>query len=427
MDEDLARILSGLVRIGTVSDTDANRGMVRLLYQSENMTSGWLYVLQTNADAWMPKINDTVLAVFLPVYDGDGFVIGSLGEMPENMFIPKLSSAAPLVDGAASAGSSEDAARADHVHPTDTSRLPVNGTAHKAFGLPKGQLDATSTATVMTAQIDGVTEYFDGLTIILTNGVITSASGFTLEINGLGAKPVYSTLAAASRATTLFNVAYTFIFTYNAYRVEGGCWDVQYGYDSNSNTIGYQLRSNSLSLPMHEKVYRYRLLFTSANGEKFVASNASTSTNATASRAVNQTPIDPHGRIVYYGTTAAVDAGSRPGATYLWTQYKITLGYSFNRSGAALALTSWKPVYVKAAPQADGSAIIDDTTPYVQALPTSQDGKIYIFLGIAVSATEIELLQEHPVYCFRAGGIQLWTGIQAELDALAARVAVLEQ
>ena len=78
MDEDVARILSGLVRLGTVSDVDAERCMVRLLYQSENMTSGWLYVLQRGS-AWMPKINDTVLAVFMPVFDGDGFVIGGVG------------------------------------------------------------------------------------------------------------------------------------------------------------------------------------------------------------------------------------------------------------------------------------------------------------------------------------------------------------
>lgn len=78
MDEDTARLLDGLVRIGTVSDTDAERRMVRLLYQSENMTSGWLYVLN-RGDQWMPQINDTVLAVFMPVYDGDGFVIGGIG------------------------------------------------------------------------------------------------------------------------------------------------------------------------------------------------------------------------------------------------------------------------------------------------------------------------------------------------------------
>lgn len=77
MNEDTARLLEGLVRIGTVSDTDAEHGMLRLLYQSENITSGWLYVLQ-RGDQWMPKINDTVVALYLPIYDGDGFVLGGV-------------------------------------------------------------------------------------------------------------------------------------------------------------------------------------------------------------------------------------------------------------------------------------------------------------------------------------------------------------
>ena len=150
--------------------------------------------------------------------------------------------------------------------------------------------------------------------------------------------------------------------------------------------------------------------FTSADGTKFVPANTSTSTNATASRLVCQTPINPHGAIAYYGTTAKIDAGAYPSASYLWRQYVITLGYSFNRTGAALTLTSWKPVYIKCAPQNDGSAIIDDTTPYVQALPSTEDGKIYIFLGIAVSATTVEMDVQHPIYQYKSGKLQLWTG-----------------
>jgi hypothetical protein len=94
----------------------------------------------------------------------------------------------------------------------------------------------------------------------------------------------------------------------------------------------------------------------------------------------------------------------------LWIIYTLSLGYSFNRTGAALTLTSWKPVYIKCAPQANGSAIIDADTPYVQALPTTNDGKIYIFLGVAYNATSIELLNNHPVYYHDGTGIRLWTG-----------------
>ena len=189
-----------------------------------------------------------------------------------------------------------------------------------------------------------------------------------------------------------------------------------YGYDSNTNTIGYQIRSNSSSLPMTSIVYRYRLLFTSGDGTKFVPANNSTSTNATSARTVCQDKIDPFGRIVYYGTTASVAAGSRPSTSYLWDMYTVTLGYSFQKS-PNYVLTLWKPVYLKCAPQTDGSAIIDSTTPFVQDLPTTEDGKIYIHLGVAYSETQIELLLHHPVYWYKDGMIRPYTNAPASLPA----------
>ena len=57
--------------------------------------------------------------------------------------------------------------------------------------IPMGKLDTTSTATVMTASIDGITELVNGVCVWLTNGVVTSKENFTININGLGGKPVY--------------------------------------------------------------------------------------------------------------------------------------------------------------------------------------------------------------------------------------------
>ena len=283
-------------------------------------------------------------------------------------------------------------------------------TAIRAAGILFGEVDDTSTATAFTATIPGVTEYYDGLAIMLKNGVVTSASGFTININGLGAKHSYTNMATATADTTLFNVAYTMLFVYDSTRVSGGGWICYRGYDANTNTIGYQVRTNSTTMPMKSITYRYRLLFTSADGQGFVPANNSTSTNATSTRAVCQDKIDPFGPIYYYGTTAAVAAGSRPGAAYMWQQYLVTLGYSFNTTGAALTLSTYDPVYAVANPQTDGSAILDPDTPYVQALPTTQDGKIYIFLGVANAATTIELNINHPVYCYKDGGIRPWDG-----------------
>ena len=283
-------------------------------------------------------------------------------------------------------------------------------TAIRSAGILFGQVDSTSTSTAFTATIPGITEYYDGLTVMLKNGVVTSAADFTINVNGLGAKHSYNNLAAATADTTLFNVNYTMLFVYDSTRVSGGGWICYRGYDANTNTIGYQVRTNSTTMPMKSITYRYRLLFTAADGQGFVPANNSTSTNATATRAVCQDKIDPFGPIYYYGTTAAVAAGSRPGAAYLWQQYIVTLGYSFNWTGAALVLSTYNPVYAVATPQADGSAILDPDTPYVQALPTTQDGKIYIFLGVANAATTIELNINHPVYCYKDGGIRPWDG-----------------
>ena len=299
--------------------------------------------------------------------------------------------------------------------------LNKDGTSTRTAAIPFGKVDSTSTATAFTATVEGITELKNGTCVYLMNGVVASAAAsitpkcFTLNINNLGAKPVYYTTAAASYATTQFGVNYTMLFVYNTTRVSTGCWDIFYGYDSNTNTLGYQLRTNSSTLPAKFKTYRYRLLFTSPNGTHFVAANASTSTDADAAKTVTTEKIDPFGAIVYYGYTTAINANASFGATYLWTQYTINLGYSFNRTGAALTLTYPAPVYVKATPQTDGSAIIDADNPYVQTLPSTADGKIYIFLGLAYSATGLELRTEHPVYYYKDGCIRQWTNA-AETD-----------
>lgn len=282
---------------------------------------------------------------------------------------------------------------------------------------PYGEVDVTSTSTAFTATIPGITEYRDGTTVMLKNGMVTSESGFTININGLGAKPCYSNMAtgngstAPTRDTTIFNINYTMLFVYSSTIVNGGGWICYRGFDSNTNTdtIGYQIRINSSSLPMDSIVYRYRLLFCNADCSKYVPANNSNSTNATSVRAACQTPINPFGPIYYFSGTGSVAAGGRPAASNLWQQYVLNIGYSFNWTGSGATMTGWKPVYLKCTPQSDGSAIIDSSTPYVQDLPTTEDGKIYIWLGVAYAAASLELTLEHPVFYYKNGGVRLWT------------------
>ena len=283
----------------------------------------------------------------------------------------------------------------------------------RAVAIPFGQVDSTSTSTVFTVTVPGIFELSDGVCLYIRNGVVTSAEGFTINVNGTGAKPCYNNMAtgnsitptAPTRDTTIFNINYTMLFVYSESIVEGGGWICYrgYNYDSNDNTVGYLLRTNSAALPAADTGYRYRLWFTSVDGQKFVPINTSTSTNATTARSFNTRPIDPFGPIIYRSTNGTLTAGSVPGVSALWQQYPISIGYSYVKT-----LTANQPVYLKCTPQSEGGALMEDL---VQTLPTSEDGKIYIYLGIAYAAGTMELRVEHPIYYYKNGQIREWSNL----------------
>lgn len=278
-------------------------------------------------------------------------------------------------------------------------------------GIPFGVVDDTSTSEVFTATVEGITELRDGTCVLLKNGVVSSEAGFTVNINNLGAKPVYNNMELNTADTTIFNVKYTMLFVYDSTRGANGGWVCYRGYNSNTDTLGQNIRTTTSSLPVTKATYRYRLLFTSADGTHYVPANSSTSTSPTTKKTVNQEKINPFGDIRVYYTTGRVSAENRPGLTTLFQQHEgFALGYSFNNTGASLTLTSFLPIYLKCALQQDGSAIMDADEPIVQAIPEIEDDNIYIFLGIATSATSLQLVLSHPVYKYKNGSIRIFSG-----------------
>ena len=301
---------------------------------------------------------------------------------------------------------------------------PSTGTAQEVTIKPQIFKGACSTAAGTTAKVVTCPEFTSGdlvvgavIFVTFTNTNSGAVASITLNVNGTGAKSIKYMRNAEE--TDVPDVGYlranmTYRFVYN-----GSYWVCDTDYDM--NTLAYELRSNASSKITHWATYRKRIMFTTANGTMWVPATGSTSSNATAARNVTQIPIDPFGEIVYYNSTDTVAADTAPAPSTLYRMMTLTLGYSFNRTGAALTLTTNLPIYIKCAPQSNGSAIIDADVPYVQALPSTADGKIYIFLGYAYSATTVELMPYHPVYYYRDGaGIALWTGAAyaADFDVL---------
>jgi phage baseplate assembly protein gpV len=81
MADDMKDLLANLVRIGTVSSVESTKGRARVIFKDKAMVSGWLYVLQqtsSGAVSWMPRVNDRVLCLYLPIFNGDGFILGAI-------------------------------------------------------------------------------------------------------------------------------------------------------------------------------------------------------------------------------------------------------------------------------------------------------------------------------------------------------------
>jgi len=106
-----------------------------------------------------------------------------------------------------------------------------------AYNMPQQvvNVDSTSTRTVITATVPGVTELVDGLTVRLNNIVASgSNTDCTLNVNSLGALPIYLSYPVTTRVTTHWAVNSVFDFIYSSTLVEGGCWIMQIGRDTNT-------------------------------------------------------------------------------------------------------------------------------------------------------------------------------------------------
>ncbi|MEY4922225.1 MAG: hypothetical protein RLY17_942 [Pseudomonadota bacterium] len=79
---DLERILSQLVRVGTVTSVDDRAVTARVTFDDQDdVVSHNLSVVvkntYSNADYWMPDVNEQVLCLFLPVGIEQGWILGS--------------------------------------------------------------------------------------------------------------------------------------------------------------------------------------------------------------------------------------------------------------------------------------------------------------------------------------------------------------
>ncbi len=90
-----------MLRIGTVTDVNKSKREARVLFNGENIVSGWLKIIRSppfipekdteqkteienlhyhkvKIVPWLPDIGDNVLCAYNDDFNGDGFILGAL-------------------------------------------------------------------------------------------------------------------------------------------------------------------------------------------------------------------------------------------------------------------------------------------------------------------------------------------------------------
>lgn len=128
------------------------------------------------------------------------------------------------------------------------------------------------------------------------------------------------------------------------------------------------------------------------------------------------------GNVTYYSHNSSIAAGSNANDG-LWESYTLDFRYSANINTSGLVTR--KPVYLVGTMGNDGLFYLASTW-WATALPTSADGKVYIYVGDAYSGYQIFLHVNNPAYVYHDGEIKTYEQYQADEAAKVAGNYIVE-
>ena len=133
------------------------------------------------------------------------------------------------------------------------------------------------------------------------------------------------------------------------------------------------------------------------------ASVTTNSVTGASASIVNTTGFLPHSDILYYNTVLNAGAVGTASNGYS-TIYSMDIRYSVNQA----TFTKGETLYLVGTIGNDGLFYLDTTKWWSTTLPTTEDGKVYIFLGTMYSTTALTLWPEHPIYEYKNGHVRLY-------------------
>lgn len=171
------------------------------------------------------------------------------------------------------------------------------------------------------------------------------------------------------------------------------------------------------------KIFPYTIVMQNADG-RWESIVTSSSTGTSKARNAHGFRL---GQLAYLNAKATYAENAKVGDNQI-SYHKTDLidhRYSFNTANNSTSgTTTKKPVYLVGAINASDGLFYLDATWWTQTLPTTADGKLYIYLGDAIDYYRMSFVMEHPVYWYRNGMIREFAQDAATVNGLTVEKAV---
>ena len=283
------------------------------------------------------------------------------------------------------------------------------------------------TQTATTGAWKGVTQdtaLYDGKLILYFLPCAGSGNA-TLELTfpnltTTGAIPVYlgSSGVNGTRMTTQLAVKTQGAPVLLAYDEKNNIWGAMQ-YWTDANTYDRNLLNDIRVYAGTNKIMNYSLVMEKADGkwESF------TTTSGTGTSKTKNTSGFRLGRIWVYNYNETISSGSLTRNDYLYDCIPLTLTYSTN---CGTTLVAQKPVYLVGTIGNDGLFYLADTW-WTQTEPTTEDGKVYIYLGDAYSTSAIYKVAHNTAYWYKDGALRQYSYVSENVinDLIDAKIALI--
>lgn len=275
--------------------------------------------------------------------------------------------------------------------------IELDKTNKSFYGVSTSAADATQ----KEVSISSITKLEAGQIIIVQPSITSTVANSTLKLNNFNAYPMLYGNAAITTSTDsiVWNATFPSIWLFN-----GTNWVfLAHGTDTNTTYSSLNQTHNAAvykSGTGNYAITRYSLIAEKSDGtwEKITATNA---THSTATTKVVNTSGFVLGQIKYYATTTVLANGALSATNVVYEKVaSVDMRYSTN-CGATPGWSNGEYIYLVGTIGADSLFYLDTTTWWTNALPSTNDGKVYVQIGHVVTASvayAIALDEDHPVF-----------------------------